>query len=122
MPNDEGVVGITSRTILYAINQPHSYLFLDGTYLKDVSVRENLFSIFCLVFIPEDGVVPTLSLSPSLLPILDYVEIPTLYNTDAELDIQQSLSGTVLVPHRKKKYANFDLRCHQIRTVICCDT
>ena len=30
------------------------------------------------------------------------VEIPILYNTDAELDIQQTLSGTVVVPHRKK--------------------
>ena len=42
------------------------------------------------------------------------VEIPTLYNTDAELDIQQTLSGTVLVPHRKKKYANFDLRYYRM--------
>ena len=31
------------------------------------------------------------------------VEIQTLYNTDAELHIQQALSGTVLVPHGKKK-------------------
>ena len=42
------------------------------------------------------------------------VEIPTLCNTDAELDIQQTLSGTVLVPHRKKKYANFDLRYYRM--------
>ena len=42
------------------------------------------------------------------------VEIPTMYNTDAELDIQLTLSGTVLVPHRKKKYANFDLRYCQM--------
>ena len=30
------------------------------------------------------------------------VEIPTLYNTDAELNIQQTLSGTVLVPIERK--------------------
>ena len=36
------------------------------------------------------------------------IEILTLYNTDAELNIQQALSGTVLVPRRKKKYAEFD--------------
>ena len=36
------------------------------------------------------------------------IEILTLYNTDAELDIQQALSGTVLVPRRKKKYAELD--------------
>ena len=42
------------------------------------------------------------------------VEIPTLYNTDAELNIQQTLSGAVLVPHRKKKYANFDLRYYRM--------
>ena len=42
------------------------------------------------------------------------VEIPTLYNTDAKLDIQQTLSGMVLVPHQKKKYTNFDLRYHQM--------
>ena len=31
-PNDKRVVGITSRTILHAINQSHRYLFLDGTF------------------------------------------------------------------------------------------
>ena len=169
---------ITSKTTLHAINQPHRYLFLDGTCLKDVSVRENLQGTFCLAFIPEDGVVPCwaelkpiLSLNPSLLSVLDYVEstrvfndiypihmwnvykavidgglrnnkfpegqnhalqltagcshpgiellieIPTLYNTGEELDIQQTLSGTVLVPHRKTKYANFDLRYHLIVTI-----
>ena len=36
------------------------------------------------------------------------IEILTLYITDAELDIQQTLSGTVLVPRRKKKYAELD--------------
>ena len=70
------VAGITSKTILHAINQPHRYLFLDGTCLKDVSVRKNLHSNFCLAFIPEDGVVPCwaelkpmLSLNSSLLPV-----------------------------------------------------
>ena len=42
------------------------------------------------------------------------VEIQTLYNTDAELNIQQTLIGTVVVPNRKKKYTNFDLRYYQI--------
>ena len=42
------------------------------------------------------------------------LEIPTLYNTDVELEIQQTLSGTVLVPYRKKKYANFDLRYYRM--------
>ena len=139
------------------------------TYRKDVSVRENLHSIFGLAFIPEDDVVaswaelkPLLSVNPSLLPVLDYVEstwifndiypihmwnvyravinselrtnnfaeghnhalqlaagcshpgielqieILTLYNRDAELNIQQALSGTVLVLRRKKKYAELD--------------
>ena len=36
------------------------------------------------------------------------IEILTLYNTDAELDIQQALSRTVLIPRRKKKYAELD--------------
>ena len=31
------------------------------------------------------------------------VGIQTLYNMGAELNIQQTLSGTVLAPHRKKK-------------------
>ena len=258
-PSGKRVVGIASKTTLHALNQPHCYLFLDGTfkvtpkyfhqvwivhgsildsaevaplvyflledqtkssyvtvinmlkqqprisvetavvdleqtehqairegfqgclfhwkqclvrhfdkiptYMNDVSVRENLHSIFGLAFIPEDDVVaswaelkPLLSVNPSLLPVLDYVEstwifndiiiypihmfnvyravinselrtnnfaerynhafqlaagcshpeiellieILTLYNTDAELDIQQALSGTVLVPRRKK--------------------
>ena len=35
------------------------------------------------------------------------VEIPTLYNTDADLDIQQTLSGTVLVPPSKEKISQF---------------
>ena len=139
------------------------------TYRKDVNVRENLHSISALAFIPEDDVVaswaelkPLLSVNPSLLPVLDYVEstwifnhiypihmwnvyravinngtrtnnfaeghnralqlaagcshpgiellteILTLYNTDAELNIQQALSGMVLVPRRKKKYAELD--------------
>ena len=50
--------------------------------MKDVSVRKNLHSI-----IPEDGVIPcwaelkpTLSLNPSLLPVLDYVESPWVFN------------------------------------------
>ena len=54
---------------------------------KDVSVRENLHSIFCLAFIPEDGVVPCwaelkpiLSLNPSLLPVLDYVKSMWVFN------------------------------------------
>ena len=61
--------------------------FLDRIYLKDVRVHENLHSIFCLAFIPEDGVVPcwaelkpTLSLDPSLLPVLDYVESTWIFN------------------------------------------
>ena len=83
------VAGIASKTTLHAINQPHRYLFLDGTCLKDVtvSVRENLHSIFCLAFLPEDGVVPCwaelkpiLSLNPSLLPVLDYVESTWVLN------------------------------------------
>ena len=40
------------------------------------------------------------------------VEILTPYNTDAGFDITQTLSATVLIPHREKKYANFDLRYH----------
>ena len=67
MPNGKRVVGIKSKTTLHAINQPHHYLFLDGTYLKDVSVRENLHSIFCLAFIPEDAIVPCCA---ELKPIL----------------------------------------------------
>ena len=136
------------------------------TFRKVVSVRENLHSMFGLAFIPEDDFVaswaelkPLLSVNPSLLPVLDYVESTwifndiypihmwnvyravinnepctnnfveghnhalqlaagcshpgiellietlTLYNTDAELNIQQALSGTVMVPRQKKKYA-----------------
>ena len=41
------------------------------------------------------------------------VDIPPLYSTDAKLDIQQTLSATALVPHRKKKYADLDLKYHQ---------
>ena len=36
------------------------------------------------------------------------IEILTLYNTNTELNIQQALSGMVLVPRRKKKYAELD--------------
>ena len=36
------------------------------------------------------------------------IETLTLYNTDAELNIQQALSGTVMVPRQKKKYAKLD--------------
>ena len=57
------------------------------TYRNDVSVRENLHSIFALAFIPEDDVVaswvelkPLLSVNPSLLPILDYVESTWIFN------------------------------------------
>ena len=81
------VAGITSKTTLHAINQPHRYLSLDGTCLKDVSVRKNQHSIFCLAFIPEDCVIPfwaelkpMLSLNPSLLPVLDYVESTWVFN------------------------------------------
>ena len=70
MPNGKRVVGIISKTTLHAINQPHRYLFLDGTYLEDVSVRENLHSIFCLAFIPEDGVVPCWAELNPILSIL----------------------------------------------------
>ena len=55
--------------------------------MKDVRARESLHSIFCLAYIPEDGVVlcraklkPTLSMSPSLLPVLDYVESTWIFN------------------------------------------
>ena len=89
MHNDKTVVGITSKTTLHAIYQPHRYfnLCLGGTCFKDVTVRENLHSIFCLTCFSEDGVVscwvelkPILSLNPSLFPVLDYVESTLVFN------------------------------------------
>ena len=57
------------------------------TYRKDVNMRENLHSIFGLAFIPEDDVVaswaelkPLLSVNPSLLLVLDYVESTWIFN------------------------------------------
>ena len=38
------------------------------------------------------------------------IDILTLYNTDAELNIQLALSGTVLVPRRKKDMPNLTKR------------
>ena len=56
-------------------------------YRKDVSVCENLYSIFGLAFIPEDDVVaswaelkPLLSVNPSQLPVLGYVEPTWIFN------------------------------------------
>ena len=92
------VAGITSKTKLH--KTPHVIAICFCTelawkmsrvrhvYVTCTScVRENLHSIFCLAFIPRDGVIPCwaelkpmLSLNPSLLHVLNYVESTWVLN------------------------------------------
>ena len=86
-PTIRELLALHQGSILHAINQPHRYLFLDGTYLKDVSTCTASFAS-----IPENGVFPcwaelklTLSLNPSLLPVLDYVDCGANVNFQCHL-------------------------------------